>query len=427
VADNDEGMDGRAGTGWELLRTKNFGLLFSGQTVSQIGDSMNKVALLWFVYDLTGSTFKMTMIGLLQTIPPLAFGPLFGVYLDRMKKKPVMIWVDLIRTGLVVLIPLLYTMEALTLELLYILVFATSIVSTMFGPALASAVPLIVRRTQLTAANALIQSTTNVGLLIGPAVSGIGIAMLGAHNVLYLDAATFLVSALCLMPIRLHETHQARARIADTVTIFQDLLVGFRFVFVQQRTVLLLMLTAALYSLGASAFVFLLPVFATQLLDGSPVLLGWLWSSLGIGMLGASAWLAWINQGDLRNRLRLISAALAVGAVAVCTLGMLQAPVMAAALIVVFGGSTAIFTPVVWAMLQELTPKPLLGRVFTTFSAGAMASAMAGMAGFGWLADAIGPAASLVGIGVLLLCTSTVAAAFSRRHPDMSADNLISA
>ncbi len=427
MADKDKAMEGLAGSGWELLKTRSFGLLFSGQTVSQIGDSMNKVALLWIVYDLTGSAFKMTVIGLLQTIPPLVFGPLIGVYLDRMKKKPVMIWVDLIRTGLVMLIPLLYAMETLTLEWLYMLVFVTSIVSTVFGPALASAVPLLVPRARLTAANALIQSTTNIGLLVGPAVSGVGIAMIGAHNVLYLNAATFMVSALCLMPIRLHETLQARVRLADKATILQDLLVGFRFVFVQHRTVLLLMLTAALYSLGASAFVFLLPVVATQLLDATAVELGWLWSSLGIGMLAASAWLAWINQGDFQNRLRLISAALAVGAVAVCTLGMLQAPVMAAALIIVFGGSTAVFTPIVWAMLQELTPEPLLGRVFTTFSTGAMASAMAGMAGFGWVADAIGPAASLVGIGVLFLGTATVAAAFSRRHPDTTASNFIPA
>ena len=427
MADKDKAMEGLAGSGWELLKTRSFGLLFSGQTVSQIGDSMNKVALLWMVYDLTGSAFKMTVIGLLQTIPPLVFGPLIGVYLDRMKKKPVMIWVDLIRTGLVMLIPLLYAMETLTLEWLYMLVFVTSIVSTVFGPALASAVPLLVPRARLTAANALIQSTTNIGLLVGPAVSGVGIAMIGAHNVLYLNAATFMVSALCLMPIRLHETLQARVRLADKATILQDLLVGFRFVFVQHRTVLLLMLTAALYSLGASAFVFLLPVVATQLLDATAVELGWLWSSLGIGMLAASAWLAWINQGDFQNRLRLISAALAVGAVAVCTLGMLQAPVMAAALIIVFGGSTAVFTPIVWAMLQELTPEPLLGRVFTTFSTGAMASAMAGMAGFGWVADAIGPAASLVGIGVLFLGTATVAAAFSRRHPDTTASNFIPA
>ena len=417
MVDSDKMMEDRAGSGWKLLRTKNFGLLFSGQVISQIGDGMNKVALLWFVYELTGSAFKMAIIGLLQTIPPLVFGPLIGVYLDRMKKKPVLIWVDLIRAGLVLLIPLLYAMGALTLERLYVLVFATSIVSTVFGPALTSAVPLLAPRAQRTAAYALIQSTTNIGVLIGPVVSGVGIAMIGAQNVLYFDAATFLVSALCLIPIRLQETLCVSMRSVDKPTILQDLVVGFRFVFLQQRTVLLLMLTATLFSFGASAFIFLLPVFATQHLDASPVELGWLWSSLGIGMLAASFWLAWIKQGDLQNRLRLISAALAVGAVAVCTLGMLQAPVMAAALIIVFGGSTAVFTPIVWAMLQELTPPHLLGRVFTTFSTGAMAAAMAGMAGFGWATDVIGPSASLIGIGVLLLGTAAVAAAFSRRQP----------
>jgi MFS family permease len=420
-------MEGRAESGWELLRTRNFGLLFSGQTISQIGDSMNKVALLWFVYELTGSAFKMAVIGMLQSIPPLVFGPLIGVYLDRMQKKPVMIWVDLIRTGLILLIPLLYSLEALTLERLYVLVFVISIVSTVFGPALASAIPLLAPRAQLTAANALIQSTTNIGLLIGPAVSGIGITMIGAHNVLYLNAATFMVSAMCLMPIRLRETIQTLAQMADRATILEDVMVGFRFVFIEHRTVLLLMLIASLYSLGAGAFVFLLPVFAKQQLDATALELGWLWSALGIGMLVASVSLARIDQRDFQHRLRLISVTLAVGAIAVCTLGMLQAPVMAAAFIIVFGGSTAVFTPIVWAMLQELTPAPLLGRVFTTFSTGAMAAAMAGMAGFGWLADALGPATSIVGIGILLLGTAAVAALFSRREAAKTAHELLAA
>lgn len=416
MTDNDMIPEGRAKTGWRLLTTKDFGLLFSGQVVSQIGDSMNKVALLWFVYELTGSAFSMTVIGLLQTIPPLVFGPLIGVYLDRMRKKPVMIWVDLIRTVLVTLIPLFHALDALTLERLYIIVFATSIVSTIFGPALSSAVPLMASRTQLPAANALIQGTANIGLLIGPAVSGLGIAVMGAQNVLYLNAVTFMISVLCLVPISLRETPGTSARLGCGVGIIQDLLVGFRFIFFQHRTVLLLMLTATLYSLGASAFVFILPVFARELLDASPYELGWLWSSLGIGMLIASVLLARMNQGDIRSRLQLIAATLAVGAVAVCTLGMLEAPALAAVLIVVFGGSTAVFTPIVWAMLQELTPESLLGRVFTTFSTGAMASAMTGMAGFGWAADAVGPAASLLGIGLVLLGTAFVAAAFSRRQ-----------
>ena len=59
--------------GWELLKTRDFGLLFAGQTISQIGDSLNKVALLWFVYELTGSALKMTVIGLLQTLPPCSW------------------------------------------------------------------------------------------------------------------------------------------------------------------------------------------------------------------------------------------------------------------------------------------------------------------------------------------------------------------
>jgi MFS family permease len=127
----------------------------------------------------------MMVIGA-RTIPPLLFGPLIGVYLDRLSKKKVMIWIDLLRTLLVLLIPTLYAAQALTLERLYILVFLTAIVSTVFGPALASAVPLIVERSRFTAANAFIQSTTNIGVLMGPALSGLGIALIGAQNVLML-------------------------------------------------------------------------------------------------------------------------------------------------------------------------------------------------------------------------------------------------
>ncbi len=402
--------------GWDLLKTKDFGLLFAGQTVSQIGDSLNKVALLWFVYELTGSAMKMTVVGLLQTLPPLLFGPLIGVYLDRFRKKPVMIVVDLVRTLAVLLIPLLYLFDALTLERLYVLVFITAIVSTIFGPALASAVPLIAPKDRLIAANALMQSTTNVGLLVGPAASGIGIALIGAQNVLYVDAATFLLSALCLVPIRMRETLQPRS-VGWTTGIGRDLLAGFRFVFVEHRTVFMLMVTAALYSLGVSAFVFLLPVFAKDVLAVGPMQLGWLWSSLGVGMLLASLGLATLAQGDVSQRLRLISGALAVGGLCVGGLSFLQTPLAAGAMIALIGGSTALFTPLIWAMLQELTPAHLLGRVFTSFATGGMASSMAGMAGFGWAADAIGPGASLGGISLILLLTAAAAGLISRIAP----------
>jgi hypothetical protein len=68
-------------TAWhQLLTTRDFGWLWAGQVISQIGDNLTKVALLWFVYQLTGSALKMTVIGVLQTVPPLLLGPIAGVY-----------------------------------------------------------------------------------------------------------------------------------------------------------------------------------------------------------------------------------------------------------------------------------------------------------------------------------------------------------
>ena len=400
--------------GWKLLRSRDFGLLWWGQVTSQIGDSLNKVALLWFVYDMTGSALKMTFIGLLQTIPPLVFGPLIGVYLDRLPKKAVMIGVDLIRTVLVALIPVLYAFGMLSLGRLYVLVFVTSIVSTVFGPALVSSMPLLVQRSQYTAANALLQSTGTIGMLIGPAASGIGIALIGPQQVLYANAATFFISALCLWPIRMSQAPQAEEVSEPAKSFRHDLLTGFRFVFVQQPTVLLLAIIAGLYHLGVSAFMFLLPVYAKEGLQVGPVTLGWLWSALGAGMLITSVWLAAVQHGALHERFRTIGRSLTVGGIAVCILGVLETPLLAAGLILIIGGSTALLNPVVWALLQEITPTHMMGRVLTTFSTGSMAAAMAGMMGFGWAADAVGPGASLVVLGVLLLVTAGVAILFSR-------------
>lgn len=399
--------------GWRLINTRDFGLLWWGQTTSQIGEGLNKVALLWFVYELTGSAMKMTMVGLLQTIPPLVFGPLIGVYLDRLPKKAVMVWVDLVRALLTVLIPVLYALDTLSIEGLYGLVFLTSVVSTVFGPALVSAVPLLVRPSELMSANALIQGTNNIGMLLGPAISGIMIALIDAENVLFVNSATFLISAFCLMPIRFAVSH--RRTVEGASSVWEELRGGFRFVFAQRSMVFTLVIISSLYNLGVSAFVFILPVYAKEFLQVGPVQLGWLWSALGVGMLAASTWLAWRKQSDMQGRLRIVVRGMTIGGLAVCSLSLLETPLVAAGIVVIVGGSTAVLNPIVWALLQEVTPEHLIGRVLTTFSVGSMASAMAGMTGFGWVADAIGPAASLVGLGLVLLLTAALAVPCARR------------
>jgi MFS family permease len=95
----------------------------------------------------------------------------------------------------------------------------------------------------------------------------------------------------------------------------------------------------------------------------------------------------------------------------------MKTPLIAAAIVIIVGGSTAVLNPIVWALLQEVTPEHLIGRVLTTFSVGSMASAMAGMTGFGWMADRVGPVPSLIGLGLVLLLTAAVAVQCTRRSP----------
>src|SRR5262245_4630361 len=396
--------------GWQLLATRNFGLLWSGQVISQIGDGLTKVALLWFVYQLTGSALKMTTVGVLQTLPPLLLGPLIGVYVDRLPKKHIMIWVDLLRTCLIPLIPLLYGWGVLTLTWLYLIVFLIAIVSTAFGPALASVVPTLVQPTELIAANALIQTTAHVGVLVGPAIGGLMIALIGTQNVLYVDAATFLASAVCLLLIY----ERAGAAIIDTptsvTTVGEDLLAGIRFI--RRDTILMLFLTTALYTLGTSAFLLLLPVFATVSWGASPVWLGWLWSAWGAGMLLTSAQLASVKQHEVGERLQLLVGALTLGGVAISGLSLLHSPLAALVLVPLVGMSSALFTPLLWSLLQEMTPHHLLGRVMTMMNTAAMAASTVGMTACGWATDTLGTSVTLVTIGLVLLGTAAAIRGF---------------
>src|SRR5687768_9804966 len=98
----------RAETGWRLLKLRDLRWLWIGQAISQIGEGLNKVALLYLVYNLTNSTLMTTVIGVLQTLPPLILGPVLGVYIDRFPKKWIMMGVDALRAALALIIPLLY-------------------------------------------------------------------------------------------------------------------------------------------------------------------------------------------------------------------------------------------------------------------------------------------------------------------------------
>ena len=399
-----------------LLATRDFGWLWWGQLVSQVGDGITRLALLWFVYSITGSALQTTIVGLLQTLPPIIFGPLIGVYLDRKPKKSIMIASDLLRAVIIGLIPCLVPVDALTVENLFVLVFLNSIASTVFGPALIASVPFIVNRTQFTAANALLQITSSLGVIVGSTLSGIGIAALSSQKVLCVNAGTYVASAVCLLFVRI--PHMAPARPTEKGELemtISDLREGFRYAFVNQQIILELIITAALYSSGMSAFSTLFPIVGKNMLGLGPAEVGYLWSSLGIGLLTVSIWLVRMTDWELRRRMRAIMGSSVITGIAICAMVWTSNQVVAGVLLSLIGAGIGLFTPVAWGVLQEVAPPRMVGRLLTLYGAAAMAAAVVGMTLFGWMMQRLGEEPGLIGIGLMLFATASMAGRISRR------------
>ena len=399
---------------WGLLRARDFRLVWLSQLVSQIADGISNLALLWFVYSITGSPVKTTIIGLLHTIPPIVFGPFIGVYVDRLPKKFFLIGSNTLRAVLIGVIPCAIHTDTFTVNLLYVLVLLDAMAIAMFNPALTSSVPLIVPRTQFTAANALLQSTTSLGIIFGPAVSGIGIALFGSQEVLCLNAVTYFVSALCLWLVRL-ETRDASARSKRAGgSALQDLMEGLAFVAIKQRVILVLIVTAGCYAFGSSALTTLFPVFARKLLGVGPIEVGYLWSALGVGLLLMSMTLLRFTEWNVSDRTRIIAGVSVASAVAIATLAVTKDLSLVSLLMIAIGGGLGAFTPIAWGVIQELTPDVMVGRVLGLYGTGAMVAAISGISAFGWVTERFGEATGVAGIGMTFLLTAFLGSWLSR-------------
>ena len=397
------------------LLTRDFGLVWWSQVLSQVADGVSKLALLWFVYSITGSALETTVIGLLQTVPPIVLGPVIGVVVDRLPKKAILIGSDLARALLIGLIPCWVSVESFTVQSLYVLTFLNGIATAMFIPTLSSSVPLMVKKEQLTAANALLQGTTSLGIIIGPVVSGLGIAFSGSQDVLCINAVTYLASAAFLFPLRLSAGMTTSPPESRRTTAIEDLFDGIRYTLISRRTILLLIILASLYTFASGAFTTLFPVFGKKLLSLGPVEVGYLWSWVGVGLLIVSLCLVRLTEWDLRRRVSVITLSSAVGGLALCGLVWTSNITVATLLVLLIGMGLGAWTPIAWGIIQEISPANMLGRVMALYTGIATATSMAGMAFFGWLIDVSSESASLIGIGAVLLALATSSLWFRRR------------
>jgi DHA3 family macrolide efflux protein-like MFS transporter len=261
--------------------------LWLGQTISYIGDYFYWLAIPIMVERLTGSALQVGLSVISSTLPMLVLGPVAGVFVDRWDRKRTMIVADLLRALLVLLCLQVRTPDQVWIY--YVVGFLLSSVSRFFFPAQNAVLPLIVRdRSDLLAANGLMQIVQTLGLLVGPALAGFSIALWGEQVAFVVDSATYLVSAAAIMTMTVPRTTEAVQRAVGTAggelaAVWAELREGLAYLF-GNRTMAGILICFSVVQLGVGAIHVIWVPFLQRTFGLGPEGLGAMDTAQGVGM-----------------------------------------------------------------------------------------------------------------------------------------------
>lgn len=267
------------------FRSRNYRLYFSGQWISLIGNWMTTTASLWLVYHLSNNAFYVGMVGFATQIPVLIMAPFTGVWVDRIDRHRLMIWLQALACLQSLSLGLLALSGAITVPRLLLLCFFQGLINGWDIPVRQSfIVQMVDDRADLPNAIALGSSMFNLARLVGPAIAGFVIAGLGAGGCYLLDAASYLPVIGCLLAMRIKKAPPRTTAHRHPLT---DLREGLEYV---NRTpvlrgVLMLVPVAALAGWSTSV---LAPIFARDVFHGDARLLGFMLTSIGCGALAGA-------------------------------------------------------------------------------------------------------------------------------------------
>src|SRR5216684_6683360 len=185
------------------FHSRPFTLLWTGQTISVLGDAVFTIAITWEVLLLTDSATAMSLILIAQWAPRILFLLLGGVIADRVSRRFLMLCADAGRGCIVMLVAWLSWTHLLQFWHLVALAPLFGIVSSFFDPAYQAIMPQLVETETLSSVNSLTTLSRNVGFLLGPALGAICATLLGQASAFAFDGLTFAISALCLLALRL--------------------------------------------------------------------------------------------------------------------------------------------------------------------------------------------------------------------------------
>lgn len=370
------------------LKSQNFARLWTGQTISRLGDSLYRIALAWWVLEKTGSATAMSTVLVVSFLPMVLFLLVGGVVVDRLPRFRVLFASDLINGGVVGGVAALAAAGRLEIWHVYIAGAMFGLGEAFFFPAYSASIPQIVPAEALPSANSLTGLSQQITGVVGPALGAALVALGGSPIAFALDSLSFFLSAAFIAPL----LRISLPRAADTPRSnpLRDLREGLAEV--GSRT--WLWLSIAFFSLvnvfDAGPRNVAMPFLIHDHLGLEVGALGGVTSAISAGMVASAVVLG--RYARLRRRgLRHYIGELIMGAMLVL-FGWLPALAGILAAGFVFGAAMSMANLVWTNTLQEMVPQEKLGRVTSIDALGSFVFLPIGFAFAGLLADRLGPA-----------------------------------
>jgi|WetSurMetagenome_2_1015567.scaffolds.fasta_scaffold09364_7 MFS family permease len=353
------------------LNYRNFKLFMGGQVISLVGTWMQTVAQSWLVYRLTGSSFLLGSVAFVSQIPVFLLAPIGGAVADRFDRHKVVITTQIVFMVLAFTLSLITILDAVQIWHIFLLSSLIGVVTAFDMPARQSFIAQLVDKKDLMSAIALNSSMFNSARIIGPAIAGILVAIVGEGWCFFANGTSFVAVIVGLLMMKVSVPINAQT----PGSTLNRTLEGFRFV---RRTAALrnLLLLLGLASVMGMPYTVLMPIFARQVLGSGARGLGILLGATGVGALLAS--ISFAARTNVKGLGRLLGTALAGFGLSLILFAFSRSFWLSVLLLLPAGFCQMMHLACTNTLLQTMAPDRLRGRLMAIYS-----MMLIGMAPFG--------------------------------------------
>lgn len=377
-------LTARAKIVFRSLQYRNYRLFFGGQSISLIGTWMQRIALPWMVYHITGSAFLLGLVSFAGQIPTFLLAPVAGVFTDKFNKYRVLLITQIASLVQALILAVLAMAGVITIWEIVILSIIMGCINAFDTPSRHSfVIEMVGRKEDLGNAIALNSMMFNGARLIGPSIAGLMLATTGEGICFLINAISYVFVIASLLSMNVKPSAEERKR-GDIVKDLRD---GFNYAFGFPPIKHILILLSVVNIMGASYQV-LMPVFAKEVINGDSGTYGFLMGAAGLGALVGAFYLA--SRETVIKMGKIIPAATGLFGFGLVILSFTSYFYFSVLLMIFIGLGMMLQTASSNTILQTITDDDKRGRIMSFYTMAIMGTSPFGSLIAGSLAKAIG-------------------------------------